>query len=358
MIHFSPFDPFVMTLVDYVVEMEDRDAEEIELQPVYRQIRPRLDAVSFYSESEFRERFRMSKATMMLLLQEIIPFIPTTKKYYSIDVSSQLLIGLRYLSIGTFQQPIGDLFGVHRSTVSRICRRVLKAIAMLREKYINFPSIPSRMQQPKVQFYSLAHFPGVIGAIDGTHIPIKKPSVQDSEIYRNRKGIFSINVQAVCDAALLFTNVVARWPGSTHDARIFANSNLKNQLEHGNFGHLLGDAGYACSKYLLTPVLRAMNPSEKRYNAAHIRTRSVIERAFGCVKKRFPCLANGLKNPPETCVITIVAAFVLHNFCLLHHDVFDQDSSEVELNPIQLPNDQQNESGILYRRMFIEQHFS
>ena len=30
--------------------------------------------------------------------------------------------------------------------------------------------------QIKEQFYSLGHFPGVIGAIDGTHIPIIAPA--------------------------------------------------------------------------------------------------------------------------------------------------------------------------------------
>jgi hypothetical protein len=41
-----------------------------------------------------------------------------------------------------------------------------------------------------------------------------------------QKRIFSINVQAICDHDLTLTNVVARWPGSTHDSRIFENSNI------------------------------------------------------------------------------------------------------------------------------------
>lgn len=55
-------------------------------------------------------------------------------------------------------------------------------------------------------------------------------SLTDSNIgeeFRNRKGIFSINVQVVCTASLVFQNVVARWPGSTHDATIFNHSDFK-----------------------------------------------------------------------------------------------------------------------------------
>ena len=46
----------------------------------------------------------------------------------------------------------------------------------------------------------------------------------------NRKPFYSINVQAVCDSDAFITNIVARWPGSTHDSRIFENSNITDKL--------------------------------------------------------------------------------------------------------------------------------
>jgi hypothetical protein len=46
----------------------------------------------------------------------------------------------------------------------------------------------------------------------------------------------------VCNADLSFTNVVARYPGSTHDSHIFNHSNLNEELEEGEYGNgwLLG----------------------------------------------------------------------------------------------------------------------
>ena len=67
-------------------------------------------------------------------------------------------------------------------------------------------------------FYRRAGFPGVIGAIDCTHVPITNPGGENGELFRNRKGYCSINVQVVCDDQARITNVVARWPGSTHDS--------------------------------------------------------------------------------------------------------------------------------------------
>ena len=62
--------------------------------------------------------------------------------------------------------------------------------------------------------------PSVIGAIDGSHIPIKAP-VLCPENYINRKGFHSVILQAVCDHRMLFTDCYAGWPGSVHDARVF-----------------------------------------------------------------------------------------------------------------------------------------
>jgi hypothetical protein len=84
---------------------------------------------------------------------------------------------------------------------------------------------------------------GVVGCIDGTHVQIESPG-GDEALFRNRKGVFSINVQAVCDPDLNFTNVVARWYGSAHDSRMFENSIPHDKLqEKSSPGILLGDSG-------------------------------------------------------------------------------------------------------------------
>ncbi|WAR13993.1 ALPL-like protein [Mya arenaria] len=66
------------------------------------------------------------------------------------------------------------------------------------------------------------------------------------------------------------TDVVARWPGSTHDSRIMTNSGIQTVLERGLPGngdtYLLGDSGYGCKKWLLTPYNRPVDQHQASYN--------------------------------------------------------------------------------------------
>lgn len=57
----------------------------------------------------------------------------------------------------------------------------------------------------------------------------------NAEVFKNRKGYYSLNVQVVGNANLKFLDVVERWPGSAHDATIFGHSNLRIRFEAGHF---------------------------------------------------------------------------------------------------------------------------
>jgi len=52
-----------------------------------------------------------------------------------------------------------------------------------------------------------------------------------------------------------------------HDSTIFDNSSVRAKLENNEFGdcYILGDGGYPCRKYLMTPLLNPLTASEKKY---------------------------------------------------------------------------------------------
>lgn len=210
---------------------------------------------------------------------------------------------------------MGDFGGIHKSTASRVIRNVTSALLHHRNRFIYFPVTDNERQATQQQFYNIARLPRVIGALDCTHIKIVSPGGNNAENFRNRKGFFSLNVQAVCNANYELTDVVARWPGSSHDSNIFDNSNLRMRFEAGEMGNglLLGDGGYPVRSYLITPLNNPQNATENLFNESQIRTRNVIERTFGIWKRRFPILSVGMRCKIPFVQDIIVATAILHN---------------------------------------------
>ena len=71
----------------------------------------------------------------------------------------------------------------------------------------------------------------------------------------------------------MFTNIVARWPGSTHDSHVFHTSSWCTYLETNNHSLddeiLLGDSGCACTPSLMKPYPSLSTAAQENCNTAH-----------------------------------------------------------------------------------------
>ncbi|CAL1290661.1 unnamed protein product [Larinioides sclopetarius] len=151
----------------------------------------------------------------------------------------------------------------------------------MRSKCIYLPENEAERLEVSRNFFGICGFPCVFGALDCTHIPIVSPGGSKAELFRNRKVFFSLNVQTLSNADLYIRNIVARWPGKFHDSIIFEHSSLRAKFETVAIPpkyHLVGDNGYGCSTYMLTPFLNPRTQSERRYNYSHIRTQEMLWR--------------------------------------------------------------------------------
>lgn len=318
----------------YMHHLEEIDEwEDVNARRVRKYVE-RRDPFSFYTNNEFLARYRLSKECARVLLEEIQEQLPVSHNRRGLRISPelQLLATLRYLATGDYQLTLADCSDMSQPSVCRIVMNVSAAIASLAQDYIKFPN-PAAEGQVMQDFSAIAGMPGVIGCIDGTHVPIISPGGPNAEIYRCRKNHFSINVMGVCDASLKFTNIAVNWPGSAHDSRIFNESRLSEALEGGRYhGFLLGDSGYACRSYLLTPFLTPQTEKERHYNAAHIKTRNVIERAFGILKKRFAILSIPVRTRLPNTKNIIVACVVLYNIAIINRLPLGEDVDVFE-NP-------------------------
>ncbi|PIK50175.1 putative nuclease HARBI1 [Apostichopus japonicus] len=168
----------------------------------------------------------------------------------------------------------------------------------------------------------------VVGAVDGTLIGIHGCNYgPDEYVFVSRKGRHAINVQLICSAKYKIINVVARWPGSTHDSRILSESLVGIQFEdHQLQGILLGDSGYPLQPWLMTPIQNPTTLEETSFNNAQTRTRAKIEQVNGQLKNKFRCLlGDGMQIEPQRACDIIVACCILFNI--------SKDLKEPHLDP-------------------------
>lgn len=214
----------------------------------------------------------------------------------------------------------GILFRLHKSTVSVIFHNICELLSESRCDFIKWPN-PEEQENISKAVLKRYNFPNCVGFIDGCHIQILAPKNNPVD-FHNRKEVHSVVLQAVCDCNLKFTHIFLGQTGRAHDARVFRESSLGDELPNlvtvGH--HILGDSAYTLSTELLTPYRDNghLSPEQKKYNTEHSRTRAYIERAFGLLKGKFGRLKYlELHNIDEVSVM-ICAACVLHNFILIN----------------------------------------
>uniref|UniRef100_A0A8D0CQB1 Putative nuclease HARBI1 n=1 Tax=Sander lucioperca TaxID=283035 RepID=A0A8D0CQB1_SANLU len=192
------------------------------------------------SEHKIIKRYRLSSHAILQLLEEIKEDIESlTQCSHSIPAVVKLLATLQILASGSFQTVIASAVGIWQSALSRVIAPALNTLLQCTSQYIHFPTTNDEITRIKQDFFNIGNFPNVIGTIDCIHIPTVPPSLQE-HIYRNRKHTYSMNVQVVCDANMVITNVVAKFP--VHDSFIFRNSAIYQRLGNQAFGEtwLLG----------------------------------------------------------------------------------------------------------------------
>jgi len=174
--------------------------------------------------------FRISP-TMFYRLHELLTEsygLKSSKKSSSIEA-----LGMFLWMVGAPQSVRQAEDRLERSlgTVHTNFYKVLKCLTKLAKDIIkpedsDFTAIHPRLMSPR--FYPF--FKDCIGAIDGTHVPCVVPSHKVIQ-HMCRKGMTTQNVLVVCNFDMKFTFVLAGWPGSVHDMRVFTDATT-------TFGHV------------------------------------------------------------------------------------------------------------------------
>ena len=191
--------------------------------------------------------------------------------------------------------------------------------------------------------------PNCVGAIDGTHFNMLQPhACGRTADYRDRKGHYSIIMQAVTDSNCRFSVFFIGEPGSDHDTRVLHKSMLWRKAQQGLFWRqpvvavddmefapfILGDAGYPLLPWLMVPYMTtaSLTTEQYEYNQWHSSTRMVVERSFGLLKGRWRVLLGCAQiSDPNRLAHIATACVALHNFCLSRRDELDDAPTEDDL---------------------------
>ena len=223
-------------------------------------------------------------------------------------------------------QSIADLYKIGLSTSQVAVSEFTAAMkSILLKKFKRWPSA-TVMDKFAQEFQNLHNIPYVVGAVDGSHIPIIAPRLHAADYY-NRKGFHSILLQGVVSSKCLFWDYDIGWAGSLHDANLWARTHIGNFCEQGRLAPyvLVGDAAYPCRPWMLAPFKGhkdGLTREEYHWNYVQSSTRMCVERAFGMLKGRWRILLKRvdvhLKNVPDL----VSTCLLLHNICIIFGDTF------------------------------------
>jgi hypothetical protein len=122
---------------------------------------------------------------------------------------------------------VENIFKRSTETISRKFNEVLECVNLLAGDIITPKDPEFKIVHPRLQDNRFSpHFNDCIDAIDGIHVCVV-PAIEMIP-HIGRHGYPTQNVMAVCDFDTRFTFVIAGWPGSAHDSRIFNDTLCRN----------------------------------------------------------------------------------------------------------------------------------
>lgn len=203
--------------------------------PLYssRKVKPRktLDKLSDFE-------IRQQCGVPSYALRDIIDLYKPLEESFcrNIPLETKVLTFLNYLRSGSSQWLVGSAGGISQPSASRIINACCQHTLSFAHLIINFPETVDKQNHVKQKFHQIAGLESVLGAVDGTHVPILSPK-ENEYTYVNRKLFHSINCQVVADPHYRLFDIVAKWPGSTHDSYMWKNSSVRRRLNSGELGN-------------------------------------------------------------------------------------------------------------------------
>ena len=238
-----------------------------------------------------------------------------------------------------------NAFEIRQCTASNHIHSVCETINMiLGPKFLHFKNT-GEMRRKVSEFEIKFGMTQAYGCIDGTHIPLIRPP-QNSQDYFCYKQYFSLNIQTICDSKGYFMDVECKWPGSVHDAKMFANSSINHKMKTGQLlktfitllpgyeaipNYLIGDPAYPLTPFCMKEYQSWVTNEEAVFNNMLRSARNQVECAFGRLKVRWGFLTRKVDLTLEMVPTVAYSCFVLHNYCEIKGNYLDDDEVRAQI---------------------------
>ncbi|MFQ6667455.1 hypothetical protein Gotur_033475 [Gossypium turneri] len=245
----------------------------------------------YASDETYIEQVRINRITFFKLC-EMLQTLGELKSSRNMLVDEKVAMFLHIISHHLKNRVIKHHFNRSGETVSRSFHNGLNVVIRLQDVlFKKAKPITANSTDPRWKW-----FKNCLGALDGTHIKIRVPTV-DKLRYRTRKGDIATNMLGVCTPNMHFVYVLPGWEGSVADERV-----LRDAISRRHGLKVPHSKGYQSS----TP--------EEFCNMKHASARNVIERCFGLLKLRWGILRSRSFYPVRAHNRIIIACCLLHNF--------------------------------------------
>ena len=108
-----------------------------------------LNSKELENPNYWKDNFRMSKETFLLIVNIARPFMTPMSNCVRqpVILEKRVAIVLNWLSSGSSYNQVGQLFGVHKSTVIKLIKMFINGMMPLRDQFIRFPHTPSEIEK-------------------------------------------------------------------------------------------------------------------------------------------------------------------------------------------------------------------
>ena len=312
------------------------------LKNLHRMREVALERLANYTESDFRRRFRMSRARFDHIVEDIRPRVePVTAVGIARAIASsgsvvkaelKLAATLRILSGGSYLDA-ADLFAIHdksimASTVWPVCHAICDSTDPDLDN-IHFPfhdEYQLRLHEATFKKQAGNHFPGTVAVGDGCGLCIEQPS--DKEVAGNvkdhfsRKYDFAYGFLLFCDGHNQIMSVEATHVASAHDSAMYDVSTVHTAIEEGKlprWAHVLLDAAFACTEQEIVPwptPRHGLSVEKDAFNFMLSSQRQAVERTFGLLYARWGILWRPLRVRFAHLSVLLHCLCRLHNYCM------------------------------------------